>query len=773
MTKDKRTETVYAIACCAFLLFCRDAFAQEFEYSVPGLEEEAEIIVDKWGVPHIYASTHYDAFFVQGFNAARDRLWQVDVWRRRGLGRLSEVFGSEYVEQDRAARLFLYRGDMYREWLAYGSDAKRIAEAFTAGINAYIELADENPALLPPEFELLNYRPERWSPADVVRIRGHGLWGNVEREVQRALIACAADLETTSYWWQLEPDWTTKIPDGLDPCVITVDVLDNYLLAKAPVVFNDPQGARNESGNQSKQRGLGSNNWVVAAERTATGRPILADDPHRTHSVPSLRYIAHLVAPDLNVIGAGEPALPGISIGHNEHIAFGLTIFPIDQEDLYVYEIADGRYRYGDGWEAFRTVEESIAVRGAPDAETILKYTRHGPVIYESATRAFVVRAAWLEPGMAPYFGSVEYMRAENWREFLAALNRWGAPPENQVYADVDGNIGYKPAGLFPRRPDWDGLLPVPGDGRFEWNGFFDMDVLPVEYNPERGFTGTANSMNLPADYPIQKYPMAFEWSASWRYQRLWQVLEQQAEHSLEDSLALQRDYKSLLAVQAIEGIPEDMRGPAVDILRQWDGVLAPDSSAAALFAIWYYRHLRPALENLLLPQAPQLVSPMGSSGVLRLMGEDRSHDVIATSLETAYAEIQTVLGDDASRWRWGTLHEIRFRHPLLHLADADLAAKMRYPALPRGGSAYTTNNTAFSASNLLVRSGASYRQVIDVGNWDAARMTNAPGQSGDPRSPFYDNLLQGWAEDGDFPLLYSREKVLQHKAITIRLSPK
>ena len=225
------------VASCVLLLVCCNAAAQDHSYTVSGLEQAAEIVVDEWGVPHIYANTHYDAFFVQGFNAARDRLWQIDVWRRRGLGQLSAVFGAEYLDQDRATRLFLYRGDMYREWLAYGSDAKRIAEAFTSGINAYIDLLDENPELLPPEFDLLNYRPARWSPSDVVRIRGHGLWANIGNEVQRALIACAADLETAAYWRQLEPEWETKIPEGLDPCTVPRDVLNTYFLAKAPVVF--------------------------------------------------------------------------------------------------------------------------------------------------------------------------------------------------------------------------------------------------------------------------------------------------------------------------------------------------------------------------------------------------------------------------------------------------------------------------------------------------------------------------------------------------------
>jgi penicillin amidase len=626
--------------------------AKDSAFEVRGLEKPAEIIVDEWGVPHIYAGTHYDAFFVQGFNAARDRLWQIDTWRRRGLGQLSEVFGIQYLEQDRATRLFLYRGDMYREWLAYGSDAKRIAQAFTAGINAYIDLLDEHPQQLPPEFALLEYSPAHWDVEDVVRIRGHGLWGNVIREVQRARIACAADLKTANYWWQIEPEWTTQVPDGLDPCVIPENVLDVYALAKAPVVFDrlpvpqEDATADHEMSSVSipvsanAGRGEGSNNWTVSPARTSTGRPILADDPHRGHAVPSLRYIAHLVAPGLDVIGAGEPALPGISIGHNDRIAFGLTIFPIDQEDLYVYRKANGRYQYGEGLEDFRTIIETVQVRNNPPESIELKFTRHGPVVFETEDHVFVVRAAWLEPGMAPYFGSVEYMRASNWREFSGALNRWGAPSENQVYADVDGNIGYKPAGLFPRRGNWDGLLPVPGDGRYEWNGFFDMDVLPSEFNPERGFTGTANSMNLPDGYPIEDYPMGFEWAPAWRYDRLWEVLQSQPDHSLQDSNDLQRDYQSLLAKEAIRRLPDGLSGPAADMLRDWNGVMAANSAAGALFALWFYRHLSASLAQVLLPETPELVSPLGSKGILLLMNEARGRVVIQSSLEAAYAVI-------------------------------------------------------------------------------------------------------------------------------------
>ncbi len=773
-------------------------------YALAGLEKPAEIIVDHWGVPHIYAGTHYDAFFVQGFNAARDRLWQIDLWRRRGLGLLSEVFGPAFVEQDRAARLFLYRGDMYPEWLAYGSDAKKIAESFTAGINAYVKLLGEHAELMPPEFELLGYEPSLWDPADVVRIRSNGLWRNVVSEVQRAHIACTEGLEAASLKKVLEPEWQTEAPAGFDPCSLPEGVLDDYLLAKAAVSFDalaavagqprPSKSAKKQYRAETLARAhahsladhIGSNNWVVAPSRTNTGRPILADDPHRSHAVPSLRYIAHLSAPGLDVIGAGEPALPGISIGHNERIAFGLTIFPIDQEDLYVYDRTrlkarrDGvresdrtAYRYQGRAEGVRTITETIPVRGAAPQTVSLSFTRHGPIVYQTKEKLYAVRAAWLEPGMAPYFGSVEYMRAQNWRQFVAALNRWGAPSENQVYADVNGNIGYKPAGLFPKRTTWDGLWPVPGDGRYEWEGFFDMDALPEEYNPERGFAGTANAMNLPDGYPIAERRIGFEWSAPWRYKRLWEVLEKQPEHSLNDSHDLQRDYQSVLARQVVNLLPDAYtysNHQGLAMLKEWDAVLAPDSAAAALYAVWYYRHLEKALLEYRKPGTN--LTSMDTLAVLETLADYGSEEAALKSLEDAWYETSDLLGPNPWEWQWGDLHQIVFEHPLLKLADDKLADDMGYRPYPRGGTANTTNNTGFRPEDFKVIAGASFRMVLDVGQWDDAEMTNAPGQSGDPRSPFYDNLLEGWATDSSFPLLYSRSAVEANQALRIVLEP-
>ena len=731
------------------LFLAAPAFAATFQ--VKGLEQPAEIVVDAWGVPHIYAATHYDAFVAQGFNAARDRLWQIDLWRRRGLGQLAAAFGQRFVAQDRASRLFLYRGDMYREWLAYGNDAKRIATAFVAGVNAFVRLARSDPALLPAEFKLLDYLPDFWAPEDIVRIRSHGLWRNAVAETTRARLICQVGERKATLWRPLRPDWTLRVPEGLDPCSIPADLLKDYLLATAPVRFDTTATAPDGEAGAA----TGSNNWVIAPSRTASGKAILANDPHRAHAVPSLRYVAHLVAPGLNVIGAGEPALPGISIGHNERIAFGLTIFAIDQEDLYFYPAAT----------PVTAIREPIEVRDGPDVTAVLEFTGHGPVIRRDEHRVYALRAGWLEPGMAPYFGSIEYMRASNWREFRAALNRWGAPSENQVYADVDGNIGYKAAGLFPRRTTHDGLLPVPGDGRYEWHGFFDMDALPEAYNPKRGFIATANANTLGPGYPIDRQRVGFEWAAPWREQRLAQALAAPGPHTLEGSVALQRDYASLPARRLASVLP------AGTFLHGWDGVLAADSAQAAYFAVWFYRHLAPALTRQALGEQ-DVVQALDSTVVARLATRPEAAAVVSETLAAAWLETRRLLGSDPARWRWGDLHRAVFEHPLLHRADAALREHMRIGAHGRGGSGHTVNNTGFDPANLHVSSGASWRMVTTAGDWDSARMTNAPGQSGDPRSVFYDNLAAPWARDESFPLLFSRAAVERHAKLRIELVP-
>ncbi|GAA2866251.1 penicillin acylase family protein [Pseudonocardia halophobica] len=764
---------------------------------MPGLAGPAEIVVDRWGVPHIYATDTYDAFRAQGFNAARDRLWQIDFWRRRGLGRLSEVFGAEHVERDRAARLFLYRGDMRREWLSYGSDTKRATVAFVEGINAFVELTRRDPSLLPVEFRELGYEPARWEPEDVARIRSHGLFYNVRDEVARARTLRDLPREVEELRRRREPHRDLTVPEGLDLDLIPDDVLAVYDLATSAPVF----GPRDPLDAQGDVLPEGSNNWVLAGSRTRSGRPLLANDPHRAAAaLPGLRYIAHLSAPGFDVIGGGEPALPGISIGHNGRIAFGLTIFAIDQEDLYVYETHPDdplSYRYQGRWEPMQRVSEVIEVRGGERVEVELLFTRHGPVVHQDPSRhtAFVVRAAWLEPGMAPYLGSMDYMRAQNHDEFLAAMNRWGAPPENQVFADTEGTIAWKTGGLTPIRPNWDGTLPVPGDGRYEWAGFYDADQLPGAVNPEQGFLATANECNLPEDFPADRH-VTYDWYAPFRRHRLDEVLAQTTDATPESMVALQGDYLStparriLARVRELD-VPGDTDGLA--LLLDWDGTLTADSAAAAVFEVWYRRHLRPALlaraleEHVANPaETAARISPaedlLADARIdLELVENPGTRlgpnpdkflaETVAWTLPAAVAELAELLGPDRATWRWGRLHVAQARHPLAALLTDVPGEQLVAGPEPRGGSGDTVGNTAYGP-NFVQSAGATFRLVVDVGEWDSSLAMNAPGQSGRLDDPHATDLFGPWSRDEAFPLLYSRERIDAAAEHVIELRP-
>ena len=763
-------------------------------YSSLSIRGEAEILIDPWGIPHIYAGNDEDAFFAQGFNAARDRLWQLDLWRRQGLGLLAAVLGPSYAARDRAARLFLYRGPMEPEWAAYGCDLKAVIEPFVAGVNEYIQLTERRPELLPAEFRALGYRPATWQPDDILRIRAHGRYRNAANELQRALVLRDLGPDADALRMRLEPSVELTVPEGLDLSLLSPQILRDYEMATTPPELVSPR--------QDDPAG-GSNNWAISGARTATGRPILASDPHRALSVPSLRYLVHLSSPGLNVIGGGEPVIPGISIGHNGQAAFGLTIFPVDQEDLYVYE-TDSRgtsYRYGDGWEQMDVIREVIAVRGAAPLRTELKYTRHGPVLHENPARraAFGIRAAWLEPGMAPYLASLALMRARDWPSFRAAAAHWNSPGENLVYADTEGNIGWQPAAMIPVRRNWSGLLPVPGDGRYEWDGFITAPDLPCELNPPRGWIATANQRNVDASQ-LRGVQVGFEWEPPFRFQRISEVLESEHAATVEDSARLQNDYLSLAARQIIP-LLADLRfadpdaARAVTVLSNWDRDLDPASAAAALFEVWLRSHLHPALvarslrgqkavnmDRLfdLLPSAAARTADAGidldlldQAGSLPATGPADVAAIIERSLAAAVRELEQALGPDPALWRWGALHVADLVHPLAEAGTLGVPDPLKaLSPQPRGGSADTVGATPYGAASYSQTSGASLKMVLDVGDWDNSVAMNSPGQSGDPASPHYADLYQAWARGENVPLLYARELIQKAALRRILLRP-
>lgn len=760
--------------------------------ALPGLDGDVEVITDRWGVPHIYATTRRDAYVGQGFQAARDRLFQIDLWRRRGLGMLSEVFGPRFLDQDRATRLFLYRGDMRAEWLAYGTGTRDVVTAFTTGVNAFVDWALQEPGeRLPPEFHALGHTPAHWAPEDVVRIRTHGLLYNAEQELARGLTVRDLGTDAEELRSVREPHTDLAVPDPDALTHLTDGVLDVYRLAFSPADFSGVAAAAGEIPPS------GSNNWVVSGSRTGTGRPVLANDPHRAVTVPSLRYLTHLEAPGMSVIGAGEPNLPGVSIGHNGRVAFGLTIWPVDHEDLYVYELHpddDDRYRYRDGWEAFTVVEESTAVAGTSAQTLRLTYSRHGPVVHvdTDARVAVAVRAVWLEPGMAPYLASLEYQDVDDADGFRRALRRWGAPAVNQLYATPAGDIGWQGSALVPRRPGWDGAVPVPGDGRFEWDGFALLEELPGVRDPDQGWFSTSNEENHPDTWSGPT--ITTDWYSGARHERLVELLGGNDAVDVETSVRMQGDALNLHGRRLLDrlaGVGGEMRhADEWAALQAWDGVESVDSRTALVFQMWARRHLRPwlvdrGLERLgvggeqaaaarhRLLRADTLFSDLRPD--LRLVDLFGPADAdllrvgVDETLGAALAEIADLLG--AREWTWGALHRTELRHAVFaHIPDAPQRWRS-LPPVPRAGSGDTVGLSGHDPSFNAVM-GSSFRIAVDVGEWDSTLVLNSPGQSGDPRSEHYADQLQMWADGEAFPLAYTRDAVLAAAESRLVLTP-
>lgn len=734
--------------------------------SVPGLQAAGEIVIDRAGIPHIYATSARDGFFLQGYAVARDRLWQIDLWRKRGLGRLSASFGPAFVAQDRAARLLLYRGDMAREWAAYPAAAKGWTEAFVAGINAFVADVEAGRQPLPPEFAASGSRPERWQAEDVVRIRSNALASNVAAEVDRARALCGGAGAFEAMRAPLEPA-THKlvIPKGLDPCSIPKDVLDEYLLGTGDVRFDGKALALAQRDPEVQE---GSNNWVIAPSRSATGRPIMANDPHRAHSVPNLRYLSHIDTPELKIAGAGEPALPGMSLGHNEDAAWALTIFAIDQQDLVVNPRGT----------KLTEVRESIDVKGEAPREVVLKFTADGPVIHEDAAsgRSFALRATWNEPGASAYFNASWAFTAKSWADFRAAQTHWGAPPLNLLYADKGGTTGWLAAGFVPKRAGGDGLLPVPAGKAYAWRGLLDGALMPVVKDPAQGWFATANQFNVPAGYP---YLLGLEWSNPSRMERISEVIAAKARFGITDAMALQNDVTSPYArriaklLTGLEGRTAAETG-ALALLRGWDGELASGSAAAALYEIWTRRYLAQAAVKAIVPEtAREAMASVALIGVVQALDDgplsgDVKRAILLDSLAGAWAETARRLGLDPAQWRWGTLHVADFR-PALPIPGRE--SEQRVGPLGIGGGASTPNAASWSGDFLLT-SGPSVRLVMDVGAWDNSVAINTPGQSGDPASPHYRDLFARWAGGAYVPFVWTRARVLQEAERIISVTP-
>ncbi|AMX97344.1 MULTISPECIES: penicillin acylase family protein [Mesorhizobium] len=767
-------------------------------HSSDKLKSEVTIDIDKWGVPHIKAQNLHDLFFAQGWNAARDRLWQIDIARKRGLGLLSRDFGPGYLEQDRAARLFLFRGAMSAEWQAYGPDSEEICSAFAEGINSYVDSCHDGLIALPPEFGLLGHTPDYWKPEDVVRVRTHSLTRNAISELLRCRVMALAGVERGTRLdrlrQELSPPIAPRPAEGLDLAFMTDRVLQDFRLAICPVSFSRERLAaslqeadrwtRVTPSDEIMQTVFqeGSNNWAISATKTTTERPILALDPHRKHVLPSIRYLVHLSMPGLDVIGAGEPMIPGISMGHNGTAAFGLTIFGADQEDIYVYETKSegNKYLYKGAWEQVKTIHEKIPVRAHTDQEVKLQFTRHGPILNQNAEkdRAFALRTVWMDPGMAPYMASLAVMRSKTFSEYTSSLANWGCPSVNHIYADTSNVIAWKPSGAAPVRRNWDGLLPVPGDGRFEWEGYLSPDDGPFEMNPAKGFVATANAMNVPEEWSRSHPAFGYEWSDSSRHDTLHTTLSRSEKISLRDCMSLQCSVYSPIAVRILAKLDTLLGSvanmPALHLFSNWDRHLDASSPAAAFFEIWLSKHLGPTVARLesaddevlalLVPLQPSAIA----SWLEQAEPSEKLKHSIMESLTSAWSECICRFGDDSASWAWGSIHKLDLRHPLQALTSEQWSLG----AIALGGSSSTLNFSSYRSGQFSVSEGPSVRIIMDVGSWDDSLFINNPGQSGVPISSHYRDLNHDWQRGEYKPLLYSEESIRRELEHRVVLSP-
>lgn len=765
--------------------------------SVAGLQQRVEIVTDRWGIAHIYAQNQPDLFFAQGYNAARDRLFQFEIWRRQATGTVAEILGPRELQRDIGTRLFKFRGNLRQELNHYHPEGEEIITSFVRGVNAYIAETERDPSLLPLEFRLLGITPQRWTP-EVVISRHQGLLGNIGSELDygRAVVAIGTDkvLELGGFE-PGAPDLT--LDPAIDGRLLSADILELYNAFRRGIRFQPSDivaahradaatGRRLARVNEQlaaesewrERRHIGSNNWVVSGRLTESGHPIMANDPHRAQAAPGLRYWAHLVAPGWNVIGGGEPVLPGISIGHNEYGAWGLTVFSTDGEDLYVYETNPenpNQYRYQDHWEEMRVIRETIPVEGQAPAQAELKYTRHGPVVFEDREnhKAYAVRAAWMEIGGAPYLASLRMDQAQSWEEFREACGYSYIPGENMVWADRAGNIGWQAVGIAPIRRNWSGLVPVPGDGRYEWDGYLPIKAKPHALNPEEGFIATANNNLIPPDYPYRD-AVGWEWADPYRFARIVEVLSSSRKLNMMDMMALQTDVLAIPArtlVPLLSGLEaSDARAErARQMLLDWDYRLEPTSVPAGIYVAWE-RRLQKNVEELVMSDAARealrgislstmidfVLAPDGRFGPQPVSVRN---ELLLTSLREAVGDLGERLGNDMERWQYGqeNYKHALLRHPLSSAVSEEVRRKLDVGPLPRGGYGNTPNSTG---GNDNQSSGASFRIVATTEDWDKTVGTNAPGQSGDPDDPHYRDLFEMWASDQFFPAFYSRPKI-------------
>ncbi len=766
---------------------------------VPGLTDEVEILRDQWGIPHIYATTETDVWRAQGYVHAQDRLWQMELQRRVAHGRLAAIFGAQVLEADRLSRTIGFGRCAAREFESLDADTLAVLEAYAAGVNAHLAAIGTR---LPAEFTVVRLKPEPWTALDSLacaRLIAWSMSGNWESELLRTLLVERLGPERAA---GLEPEYPAGHPTML-PGKEGLQQVAGLLLSQYDL-------ARHWFGAPG-QPGVGSNAWAVDGKHSATGKPLLASDPHLPVQMPCFWYENHLEVgqADLRLAGASTPGIPGIWMGHNDAVAWGTTNSPVDTQDLYVEQpnpAHPGQFRFEEQWEDAQVVAEWIEVRGQPEPVAYpVTITRHGPLLNDLLTETerpgyppLALRWAGHEVrGFVPAL--LRLNRARSWREFQDALQAWATPVHQFVYADRDGHVATMMAGLVPVRSEGIGALPAPGwTGTHEWTGWIPAGELPHAIDPEAGFVVSANHKAAGDDYP---HFLTLEWAPGFRARRINEVLKNKPRYTRRDFEVLQTDILSgpaqqLVAYFSTLNPSNPWERTALRQMVEWNYRTSRESVGAAVYELCHLHLLQKVYGDKLGPALPGylgqarnalfgLTSFQGraSARLLQLLeendpywyaagGRHRSREeLLAEVLRDAVQTLLETVGDNPRRWQWGRFHQVAFRHPLGTSRLGWMFSRGPY-ALDGDNDTVALAAVPLKLPVTFANVVVAYRQVIDLDDFDRSLSVLNTGQSGQPGSPHYADQIEPWREGEYHPMLWSRAQVEEYLENRLLLKP-
>jgi penicillin amidase len=746
-----------------------------------GLDGPVEVVRDKDGVPHIFAGTDNDAFFALGYVHAQDRMWQLEFQRRIGAGRLSEILGEATLDTDKFLRtLGPYRA-AETAWPALNPDVQAAFTAYTAGVNAWID--EEH--TLPPEFLILGVKPEPWDVLDSVvwaKMMAWDLGDDYAMELLRARLTLALGPERAAEILPAYPeDGITILDDSEFSSEFSASAADGLL--KMDTLLQE----------KFQLRGLdvGSNNWVIAGTRTDSGLPILANDMHLGARIPSIWYLAELQGDNLHITGVTFPGLPLVPSGHNENIAWALTNVGPDVQDLYIERINPAnpnQYEVDGEWVDMEIVEELITVKGEDEPiHWAARSTRHGPLISDVSETATPLALRWvsLDPGDTTInaFSRVNY--ANNFEEFVDALEEYVAPSQNFIYADKEGNIGYQVPGKIPIRanPDHSGMFPVPGwNSEYEWAGWIPFDELPRAYNPEKGYIATANNKVVSDDYP---YLISNTWAPPYREERISQLIEEMSSNgetiSVDDIKLIHGDQASaetqdLLPYLLTMEPADERQAQALEILRAWDGVSSMDAAAPAIYQAWFTALGRALFEDDLRGDLyDEMASRTHSLFLAEIAANPEANghwcdnvltpaiescaDTTGEALDAALDDLTERMGENMEKWRWGDVHRTQYPHN--PFSEVPLLKPIFHRSIENGGDGYTVDVAPARQTDLYNQYHVpSQRHIIDMSDLNNSLFIHTTGQSGNVLSKHYDDFIERHRNVEYLPMTWGRENV-------------